>query len=153
MAAESPRHDEATLEIGQLPERTIFFDGVCNFCDHTVQWLLDHDPAGVFHYASLQGETAERLRVQLPGFPDDRDSIVYLDTSGPTPVLLRRFPAIFAILGQLDSWVRHWTFLRHLPDWLLGLAYRAFAASRYRVFGKLETCRVPDASVRALFLP
>ena len=88
--AESSLRGADRVPLDRLPARTIFFDGVCNFCDRSVQWLVAHDPAGRFHFAPLQGATAESLRAHLPGFPRDTDSIVYVDTSGPEPLIAQR---------------------------------------------------------------
>lgn len=136
-----------------LPPRTVFFDGVCNFCDRSVQWLLAHDPDGRLHFAPHQGPTAERLRAELPDFPSDLDSIVYLDASGPEPRITRRSRAVFAILDELEGTVPRFRVLRVLPEWLADLGYRAFARVRYRIFGRRDTCAVPTPEQRQRFLP
>jgi predicted DCC family thiol-disulfide oxidoreductase YuxK len=150
---DSPPQTDACSQLERLPARTIFFDGVCNFCDRSVQWLLAHDTAESFHFAPLQGSTAERLREQLPDFPCDSDSIVYVDATGPEPVIAQRSRAVFAILAQLDGKSRRWTVLRVLPEWLSDLGYRAFARLRYRLFGRLDACVLPSPELRARFLP
>ena len=156
--AESPplrsqRAREAHPALDGLPERTLFFDGVCNFCDRRVQWLLANDTAGRLHFSPLQGSTAERLRASFEAFPDDFDSIVYLDLSGAEPRMVRRSRAVFAILDELDGPARRLRFLRFLPEWLTELGYRAFARVRYRLFGRRDSCMVPTPEQRARFLP
>ena len=153
MAAESRPPPGEFAGSADLPSRTVFFDGVCNFCDRSVQWLLAHDASGALHFAALQGSTAEELRARLDGFPNDQDGIVYLDSSGPSPVILRESSAIFALLDLLDPPARRWRFLRFLPRPLTDLGYRLFARLRYRLFGRRDSCVVPSPEERARFLP
>jgi predicted DCC family thiol-disulfide oxidoreductase YuxK len=137
-----------------LPERTVFFDGVCNFCDHSVQWLLKHDERQELRFAALQGETAERLRGQLAEFPDEIDTIVFVENlSGGPPTVSTHSRALFAIFAQLDASARLWRVFRFLPEWLLDAAYRSFGRSRYRLFGRRDTCSVPTPEQRTRFLP
>ena len=136
-----------------LPPRTVFFDGVCNFCDWSVQFLLAHDADERLHFAPLQGETASALIRRLPDFPDHLDTIVYVELIDGRPVVTSQSRAIFRVLEQLDASARRWRVLRLLPEWLANFAYRAFGRWRYRLFGKRDTCRVPSPAVRARFLP
>jgi len=137
---------------GPLPPRVIFFDGVCGFCDRTVRLLLSRDSAERFHFATLQGSTAAALRSAYPEqFPCDLDTLVYLDNTGPEPRFLLRSEASFAIARELDS-LRAWAWIGVLPRAFTDLAYRVLAAVRYRVFGRLDQCRIPSASERQRFL-
>ena len=104
--------------------------------------------------APLQGATAERVRSDFPQrFPEDIDTLVYLAGEGPDRELLLRAAALLAILDELGGvHARRARWIAHLPDWLLDLGYRAFARSRYRLFGKLEACRVPTPEERSRFL-
>jgi len=135
-----------------LPPRVVFFDGVCGLCDRTVQRLLSHDPEGRFHFATLQGATAAELRSAYPDrFPTDIDTLVYLDNSGAEPRILLRSEASFAIARELDG-LRAWAWLGVLPRPVTDLGYRLLAAVRYRIFGRLDECRIPHASDRQRFL-
>ena len=137
----------------QLPPRLVLFDGVCGFCDGAIQWLLAHDPAGRLHFAPLQGETAARLRRLHPEIPGDLDSMALVETEGGRSRVYLRSQAIFRTCAELAGAWRMLAWLRFLPRSLAEAAYRGFARRRYRWFGKLEACRVPDAAARARFLP
>jgi predicted DCC family thiol-disulfide oxidoreductase YuxK len=131
----------------------VFFDGVCGLCDIIVNWLLERDEEHRFHFAALQGETAARLRrVHPEAFPGDLDTIVYLDNSSGDARFALRSRAIFAILRELGGPTRHWALLGVLPAFVTDLGYRALAASRYRIFGTLDACRIPTPDERARFL-
>lgn len=126
----------------------VLYDGVCGLCDASIQWLLRHDPDGRFRYAPLQGETAAAIRRAHPELPSDLDSIVVVDGTRA----YWRSEAIFHILAQLPGW-RLLARLRWLPRSLTDLGYRLVAAVRFRVWGRLDRCRVPAPDERARFLP
>ncbi len=126
----------------------VYFDGVCGFCNRTVDFLLKHDPEGKLRFAPLQGETA---RDRLP--ESDWASLDTLVVSQGTTTY-RRSAAVVRALWQLP-------FLWRMAGWLLwivplplrDLGYRLFARLRYRLFGKLESCRLPQPGEAERFLP
>jgi predicted DCC family thiol-disulfide oxidoreductase YuxK len=136
-----------------LPPRIILFDGVCAVCNTGMRWLLDHERPGTFHYAPLQGETAAAIRARHPEWPDELDSIVFVEQlPGGGERLSWHTAALLDIAAHLPapwSWAR---FLRIVPAPLRDLGYRAFAAIRYRVFGTVDACRIPQAHELAQFL-
>lgn len=135
------------------PERLILFDGVCAVCDVGMQWIMDHDPEGRFHYAALQGETASDVRARHPELPEHLDSIVFVDRSSGTERLTWHSAALLEIATHLGTpWSRARVFYL-IPGVLRDLAYRAFAAARYRLFGKIDSCRLPSESEAARLLP
>lgn len=138
--------------MGDLPERLILFDGVCAVCDAGMRWILDHDVEGRFAYAPLQGETAARVRARHPEIPADLDSILYVRRTPAGEEVSWHSASLLAIAAELPrpwSWLR---FLRIIPAFLRDPGYRAFAAVRYRIFGKLDHCRIPSPEEAARFL-
>ena len=131
----------------------ILYDGVCAFCDSSVHWLLDRDPKGVFRFAPLQGGTAQALRARHPEIPEDIDTLVVVDAPGGDERVQLRAQAVLRILEELPSPWSRFRALRVLPVPLLDLAYRAFARLRYRLFGRLDACRIPSEDERARMLP
>ena len=130
-------------DAAQLPERLVLFDGDCAVCNRAVQFLLDHDPEGVFHYAPLQGPTAAGIVARHPALAE-LDSLVFVDAPGtPDETPHVHAGAVFATAALLPApwrWIR---FGRLLPRAITDAAYKAFAASRYSVFGAAEACRIP----------
>jgi predicted DCC family thiol-disulfide oxidoreductase YuxK len=136
-----------------LPPRIVLFDGVCVFCNRSVDWLMRRDREGRLHFAPLQGETAQRVRAAFPeAVPEGIDTIVYLEQSGPEPRLWLRSQAVARILADVGD-DRLARLLRLLPTFVADLGYRVFARIRYAVFGRREECRVPTPAERAHFLP
>ena len=133
-------------------EAIVLFDGVCAFCNRAVDWLLRRDPAGRLRFAPLQGETAARLRARHPEIPAALDAIALVETvDGRERVSLRSEAVLRACARIADApgWVR---WLALVPRPLADLGYRLFARVRYRVFGRLDACRIPLPGERARIL-
>ena len=147
--------DQRTTALPDLPPYVVFFDGVCAYCDGAVKWLLHKDKEGILAFAPLQGETAARMRVTFPReFPEGTpDSMVFVDSTSGAPVLHRRASGArrIAEVMQLKTGKPAWLYRLPLP--LADLGYRLFAATRYRRFGKFNTCTVPDPAQAHRFLP
>lgn len=125
----------------------ILFDGVCNFCNETVLFLIDRDPRQHFVFASLQSELGQRT-VQAHGVGIDLDTIVaveggkaYTRSDAALRIVRRmRFPWSLLYLGVI------------LPRFLRNWAYNQFARRRYKWFGKSDQCRIPTPELRKRFV-
>jgi predicted DCC family thiol-disulfide oxidoreductase YuxK len=128
----------------------VLYDGECGLCDRSVDWLLRHDRRGVLTFAPLQGQTArpfagEPLRLDTMLFVErrpDGGTRVY-DRSAAAFRILRRLGGPWHLVGALSL----------LPRAVTDRLYAFVASRRHRWFGRRASCRVPDASVRARFLP
>jgi predicted DCC family thiol-disulfide oxidoreductase YuxK len=126
----------------------LLFDGVCNSCNGTVNFVIAHDRAGLFRFASLQSDAGRALLAahglgQLPLSTMvliDGDE-AHLDSEGVLRTA-KRLGGPFALLVP---------FLL-VPRPLRDFAYRAFARNRYRLFGRSEVCLVPTPELRRRFL-
>jgi predicted DCC family thiol-disulfide oxidoreductase YuxK len=136
-----------------LPPHLVLFDGVCGFCDSAIRWLLAHDPAGKLGFAPLQGETAAALRRRHPEIPSELESLVLVESGPEGSRVFLRSEAIWRLCAQLAGPWRLLAWLRWLPRALRDFGYKHFASRRYRWFGRLEACRVPEAAERARFWP
>ena len=137
------------------PQLLVLYDGHCGFCDHTVQWLLEHDKKQLLTFAPLQGETAQEI-VQANSFLQNVDSIVFVEQGTQTSiesVVSIYSTAVLRIAGYLGyPWKLLLVFLL-LPRLFRDPFYKVFAKYRFRVFGRLDTCRIPDAKDMSRFLP
>ncbi len=132
--------------------RLVLYDGVCGLCDRSVQWLLDNDPEGRLCFAPLQGETAAAILARHPDV-EAIDSILFVEREGERERVYWRSRALFRIARHLQTRWRLLHLLGVLPTFLTDLGYRLVARLRYRVWGKLESCRVPAPAERGRFLP
>ncbi len=133
-------------------QNIIFFDGVCGLCNRTVDFVLREDHARIFLYSSLQGETFRKIAPQRPE-AIDANSLFVLRRNLEEDVLLKRSEAILYILDHLPRYRWLGRLGRIFPLWIRDGIYRLIAATRYQIWGKRDSCRLPNAEERARFLP
>jgi predicted DCC family thiol-disulfide oxidoreductase YuxK len=122
----------------------ILFDGVCNLCTGSVQFVIERDSRKRFRFASLQSPVAERLLGQR----DDLESMILVQ-DGKT---YRKSGAALRIARQLDGlWPLLALFLV-VPRFLRDAVYDWIGRRRYRMFGKRDTCWVPRPELAERFL-
>jgi predicted DCC family thiol-disulfide oxidoreductase YuxK len=128
----------------------VLFDGVCNFCSGSVNFIIDRDPGGVFRFAPLQSEAARKIFAEVGRTipPGDPEGVAVFDRGR----LYERSSAVLRIVRDLRGAWPVLSALRLVPRPLRDAAYRWFAARRYRWFGKSATCHVPSPEIRARFL-
>jgi predicted DCC family thiol-disulfide oxidoreductase YuxK len=136
-------------EIGDAAGQiVVLFDGVCNFCDGFVQFLIRHDPSGRFRFCAMQSDAGRALLAARGFDPDALDTFVVLD--GPRNLV--RGDAALAIARMLPA---PWSWLaagRILPRPLRDALYRIFARNRYAWFGSRDSCLVPTPEMRSRFI-
>jgi predicted DCC family thiol-disulfide oxidoreductase YuxK len=132
----------------------VLFDGLCVLCDRSMRWLLDADRRGVLSFAPLQGETAKGILARHPEAGGSLSTVVYVrDPGGPTERVFLRSDAAIAILDDLGGRYRVLAWSRLVPRALRNALYDWVAARRYRWFGRLDSCRLPDEGMEDRFLP
>jgi len=131
----------------------VLYDGVCGLCNRLNQFLLKRDGRDRLRFASLQSQLANALLKRHGVDSLDLDTVyVVLDYDLPGERLLSRSDAIIHALMQLDGIWKLASFGRVLPKFLRDGLYRIVARNRYRIFGKHETCMLPDPKQRHKFL-
>ena len=125
--------------------RIILFDGECNFCDASVQFILKQDN-GAFHFASLQSEVGKKLidRFQLHGI----DSLVLIENNRA----YTKSTAALRIAKRLQGLWRLCYVAIVFPKPIRDRMYDVIAKKRYTWFGKKEVCLLPSEQDRARFL-
>lgn len=132
----------------------ILYDGVCGLCNRLVQFLLKHDKRGRLRYASLQSDFAEKVLSRHGIDAKDLDTLHVVEHHDqPDERVWQRSDAILRAGRELGGvWSVLATLGRVVPRPLRDLFYRLVARNRYRVFGKYETCMLPDPNQRSRFL-
>jgi predicted DCC family thiol-disulfide oxidoreductase YuxK len=135
-----------------LPNSTdskiILFDGVCNFCNYWVNFIIDRDKQNVFKFAALQSEKGEELldKFNLP--KGDFDSFILIVDNK----VFKKSSAAFEIAKHLNGWPKILIPFSILPHTLNDLIYVLVAKNRYKFFGKKDTCRIPTKEEKSKFL-
>lgn len=125
----------------------VLFDGVCNFCNGAVNFIINHDPDKKFQFAPLQSEIGQELQ-QKHGIGDDIDSIVLVEddrayTHSTAGLRVAR------TMGGI--WSLAYMFIV-IPAPIRDFFYKTFAKNRYRLFGRQDACILPTPDVRERFL-
>jgi predicted DCC family thiol-disulfide oxidoreductase YuxK len=132
----------------------ILYDGVCGLCNRLVQFLLKHDKDGRLRFASLQSDFAEKVLSRHGIDARDLDTVHVVENyDQPGEQVLQRSDAILRAGRELGGfWSASSSIARVVPRALRDLVYRFIATNRYRVFGKYDSCMLPDANQRSKFL-
>ncbi len=126
----------------------VLFDGVCNLCDTSVNFIIDRDPQAYFRFASLQSPLGESLLRQYHLPATYLQSLVLLENG-------QRFTRSTSALRILRHLSWPWPLLAAcllIPRPLRNILYDVIAANRYRLFGTHDACRLPTPQLRERFL-
>jgi predicted DCC family thiol-disulfide oxidoreductase YuxK len=134
--------------MGGMEHPVVLFDGVCNLCNRSVQYIIRHDPKGRFHFASLQSDAGRGLQERYGFDPGAVNTIILLERGKA----YTRSDAVLRIARLLRGPVRFWWTARLLPRPVRDAVYDWIGRNRYRWFGRREECMVPSPSVRSRFL-
>ena len=132
----------------------VLYDGVCGLCNRLVQFLIKRDKRGSLRFASLQSEFAAKVLSRHGIDPADLDTVhVVMNYEQPDERILNRSDAILRASRQLGGfWKTVALAGRIIPRPLRDLVYRFVAGNRYRVFGKYDTCMLPEPGQRSRFI-
>ena len=136
------------MDLGDPPHAVILFDGVCNLCSGTVQFVLRRDKGGRFVFASLQSAAGRELLECCTPPGTALDTLVLVQDGR----CLTRSDAALAVVRELRwPWSALGVF-RIVPRFLRDRCYDWIAHHRYRWFGRRESCIVPSPDQRKRFL-
>lgn len=126
----------------------LLFDGVCNLCNNTVNFIIDHDPKGKFKFAALQSEFGETKLKELNLDKEDFDSIVLLSEGKA----YSKSTAALKVSRHLTGlWPALYAFIV-IPAFLRNLIYDLVARNRYRIWGRRDQCRIPTPELKQRFI-
>jgi predicted DCC family thiol-disulfide oxidoreductase YuxK len=131
----------------------MLYDGVCGFCNKSVQLILDHDKQGRMRFAALQSDYGKAVKARHP-FLESIDSVVLLEhtPSEKEERVFVRSSAALRLASYLGGAWKLFLVFYILPAPLRDFFYDLFAKHRYKFFGKYDACMLPDANVRSRFL-
>ena len=128
--------------------RVIVFDGVCNFCNASVNFVMARDPDRKFRFGTLQSEAAQQILKELEVSTEDFETFLLLEDDR----VFTKSTAALRIARQLGSLWPLLYALMVIPRPIRDIAYDIMARHRYQWMGKTETCRVPTPAERERFV-
>ena len=142
------------MGLESAPHLIVLYDGICGLCNRMVQFLLKRDRQDQLQFASLQSDFAKIVLARHGLDAADLDTVQVVEHyDQPNERVLSRSDAILrAGIALGGFWRFAATVGRFLPRGLRDLFYRFVATNRYSVFGKYETCLLPEPNQRKKFL-
>jgi predicted DCC family thiol-disulfide oxidoreductase YuxK len=127
----------------------VLFDGICNLCNATINFVIDRDPTKRIRFASLQSSIGQNLLKANNLSTTDFDSVVLIDERGHC---FQKSSAALKIAKKMKGiWPLLYVFII-IPPFLRNIFYDIVAKNRYKWFGQSETCRVPTPEYQEHFL-
>ena len=131
-----------------LPENIIIFDGVCNLCEFSVNFIFEHDTVGHFSFTPAQSPLGASLLKHFGINTSRLDTVVLV--SGDRA--FTRSAAAIEIASRLDMPWNLLTLFQAVPEPLRDVMYDLIAQNRYQLFGKKDECMLPSEELRRRFL-
>ncbi len=126
----------------------VFFDGVCNFCNGTINVLIDRDKRRRFRYASLQSDIGMEMCRKHDYSTEHFESIILQEGDR----IYDRSTAVLRIAKGLGGFYCLLYGLIVIPKFFRDTVYMFLSRNRYKWFGKKDNCRLPTPEERSLFL-
>ena len=130
-------------------KKIVLFDGVCNLCDTSVQFIIKHDTADIFRFAALQSDIGKRLTSERGIDTEEVDSIILIECG---VAYYTKSDAALEIGTALKGYRSISRILKLVPSGLRNIVYDFTAKNRYSWYGKKEACMIPTAELKAKFL-
>ena len=126
----------------------LLFDGVCNLCNSSVNFIIDHDPHNHFRFAALQSEFGQKKLVELGYDNEAFDSLVLLSEDQ----VYKKSSAALRIAKKLNGLCPVLYIFIIIPPFIRHGVYDIIARNRYKWWGKQDSCRVPTPELRSRFM-
>lgn len=139
------------MEIQDLPidKKIILFDGVCNLCDASVQFIYKHDKNDIFRFVAIQSELGQKIIKHIGVDTSKIDSIIlyepglsYSYKAEAALTIAKNLSGIYSLLGYLNF----------IPNSIKNIVYDYIAKNRYKWYGKKDACMLPTPELKAKFL-
>ena len=130
-------------------KKIILFDGVCNLCNSSVQFVIKRDKKDIFRFSALQSSTGQKLAKERGINTSEVDSIILIE---PQIAYYTKSDAALLIAKSLSGgWPLLGIFMG-LPKGFRDTVYEWVARNRYQWFGKMDSCMIPTEADKDKFL-
>ena len=126
----------------------IIFDGICNLCNASVQFIIKHDKDDMFRFLPLQSAKAKQMINDLNKNIINADTVVLIQDNK----IFTKSEAALRISKYLGSPWKFFYFFKFIPKFIRDWIYEVIAQNRYQWFGKRSTCMVPTEDTKSKFL-
>ena len=126
----------------------VIYDGDCRFCHGAVHFIIQRDPTGLFVFTPMQTDVAKALLAQHQIHNMGVDSLVLIKHGQ----YLINSTAALEIAKDLTGFWYLFGIFRWVPVNIRDDCYQLFARNRYRLFGRRDSCLLPDEQLKDRFL-
>lgn len=131
-----------------VTEKIILFDGVCNLCNSSVQFIIRHDPEGQFKFAALQSPFGQQQLKKFAIPQDALNSVILIKGA----VAFQRSDAALEIARDFRDIWRGLYYFKIIPRFFRDGIYDRISKNRYSLFGKRDECMIPTPELKARFI-
>lgn len=136
------------MDIHSVDKPILFFDGVCNLCNSTVQFIIRHDTQKQFLFAPLQSEAGAQALAAVPAANLKTGSVILFYHG----TFYTRSAAVLKVCSLLGGWLKLFLSGYILPPFIRNALYDFIARNRYKWFGHKDECMLPTPELKARFL-
>ena len=129
-------------------QHIIIFDGVCNFCNKAVNFIIKRDPSAIFVFTPMQSALAKQLMKKHKIDTLDSDSLVLIKNQQ----CFLFSDAVLEIAKDLNGFWRLFQVFKFIPRVIRHYLYKQFGRNRYALFGKTDSCMIPSEEIRSRFI-
>lgn len=126
----------------------ILFDGVCNFCNGFVNFVIKRDGKKLFRFAPLQSDKGKELLRENRLPPSSFKTFILLEEGE----IYKRSTAAIRVLSRLSGIYKYAKAFYVIPKFIRDFVYNIIAKYRYKIFGKREECMIPTDDIKSRFL-
>lgn len=130
-------------------KKIILFDGICNLCEASVQFVIKYDKKDVFRFVALQSELGKEIIKHIGLENKNIDSVILYE---PGIAYNYKSAAALEIAKNLGGFFHFGTVFKLIPNGLRNLLYDYVAKNRYQWYGKKESCLLPTFELKSKFL-
>lgn len=126
----------------------VLFDGVCNLCNASVNWIIDRDKRNEFKFASLQSDYGRQAVQKFNLGGNYMDTVVLVEGER----VYTQSTAVLRVMLHLGGAYKLLYGFIIIPAFIRNFFYRLIAKNRYQLFGKKDSCRIPTPELKQKFI-
>lgn len=136
------------MKIAAIKQPLILFDGMCNLCSSSVQFIIKRDKKKQFYFTSIQSHLGQQIIQYFQLDFTKAESVLLLEKNN----IFIESTAALKIANQLSGfWPIFYSFII-IPSFIRNSIYQLIARNRYKWFGKKESCWIPTKEIISRFL-
>lgn len=128
--------------------KIILFDGVCNFCNFWINFIINRDKKDLFRLAALQSEAGQKLLDKCGLAKSDFDTFILIEGN----VIYFKSTAVLKIVKDISGALKILSMFIFLPEFIRDWVYDLVAINRHKIFGIKDVCRIPTEGEKKKFL-